>query len=209
MQIKTVVTGQLEENCHLIWDDEKRCLVVDPGDDFDRIWEVISEEGLFVETIALTHGHYDHVGAVNELRQKTDAKVIAHEEEQALILNPQISLSYYFKPDFPTPVVDSYVREGDTVTVGSLSFIVMHTPGHTQGGMCLYTDGVIFSGDTVFFGTLGRWDFPTGDLTKLVHSITKRIFSLPSNTVIYSGHGPKTTVGNEKHHNEVLRWSSI
>lgn len=209
MQIKTVVTGQLEENCHLIWDSEKRCLVVDPGDDGELIFDVILREGLSVQAIALTHGHYDHVGAVNWLRKKTGAKVIAHEEEKNLILDPQISLSYYFNPDFPTPVVDSYVQEGDTVTIGNLTFTVMHTPGHTQGGMCLYTDGVLFSGDTVFSGTLGRWDFSTGDLSKLIHSITKRIFSLPSDTVIYSGHGPKTTVGKEKKQNEVLRWSSI
>ena len=209
MQFKTVITGNIEENCHLIWDKNKYCLVVDPGDDCNRILKVISDNHLTVEKIVLTHGHYDHVGAVNELKDATGATVIAHEEEKDLILNPELSLSRYISPDFSIPEVDSYVKEGDVISVGDLSFTVMHTPGHTVGGMCLYGHGVLFSGDTVFYGTLGRWDFPTGNLSKLVHSITKRIFSLPDDTVIHSGHGPATTVGMEKKQNEVLRWSSI
>lgn len=209
MEIKTVITGNIEENCHLIWDENKRCLVIDPGDDCNRILKAISENHLTVEKIVLTHGHYDHVGAVNELKKATGATVIAHLEEKELILNPELSLARYISPDFAVPQVDSYVKEGDVISVGELSFTVMHTPGHTRGGMCLYGHGVLFSGDTVFYGTLGRWDFPTGDLSKLAHSIIKRIFSLPDETVIYSGHGPKTTVGMEKKQNEVLRWSSI
>ena len=209
MVIRTVVTGNIEENCHLVWDENKRCLVIDPGDDCNRILKVVANEGLSVEKIILTHGHYDHVGAVSDLKESTGALVVAYEEEKELILNPELSLARYISSDFSIPQVDSYVKAGDSITVGDLSFIVMHTPGHTQGGMCLYGHGVLFSGDTVFYGTLGRWDFPTGNLSKLVHSITKQIFSLPDDTVIYSGHGPETTVGMEKKQNEVLRWSSI
>ena len=209
MQIKTVITGNIEENCHLLWDENKHCLVIDPGDDSNRILKVISENHLSVEKIVLTHGHYDHVGAVNALKKETGAEVIAHEAEKELILNPDLSLSRYISPDFSVPQVDSYLKDGDVISVGNLLFTVMHTPGHTQGGMCLYGHGVLFSGDTVFYGTLGRWDFPTGDLKKLTYSITERIFTLPEDTVIYSGHGPKTTVGLEKKQNEVFRWSSI
>ena len=209
MKIQTVITGNIEENCYLVWDQNKHCLVIDPGDDCNRILAVISEHHLLVEKIVLTHGHYDHVGAVNELKQATSATVIACEHEQELIVNPELSLAQYISPDFSVPQVDLYVKEGDLIVVGELSFPVMHTPGHTNGGMCLFGNGVLFSGDTVFFGTLGRWDFPTGNLSQLVHSITKRIFSLADDTVIYSGHGPKTTVGAEKKQNEVLRWSSI
>ncbi len=209
MIIRTVITGNIEENCHLIWNENKHCLVIDPGDDCSRILKVIEQHHLFVEKIILTHGHYDHVGAVNELKKATGAIVIAHEEEKELILNPDLSLARYISPDFSVPQVDSYVKDGDVISAGDLSFTVMHTPGHTQGGMCLYGHGVLFSGDTIFYGTLGRWDFPTGNLSKLVHSITKRIFILPDDTVIYSGHGPATNVGAEKKQNEVLRWSSI
>ncbi|MBO5407991.1 MAG: MBL fold metallo-hydrolase [Clostridia bacterium] len=209
MVVKTIITGNIEENCHLFWDENKHCMVIDPGDDCSRILKEISEQHLFVGKIILTHGHYDHVGAVNELKKATGAAVIAHEEEKELIVNPELSLSRYISPDFSIPEVDFYVKEGDVISVGSLSLTVMHTPGHTQGGMCLYGHGILFSGDTVFYGTLGRWDFPTGDLSKLTHSIIQRIFSLPDDTIIHSGHGPATTVGAEKQHNEVFRWSSI
>ena len=134
---------------------------------------------------------------------------MAHEEEKELIQNPNLSLGMFVDPAFPIPEVDSYVKEGDEILAGDISLRVIHTPGHTQGGMCLYTDGVLFSGDTVFYGTLGRWDFPTGDLSKLTHSILHKIFLLPDSTVIYSGHGPATTVGEEKVSNEVYRWLSI
>ncbi len=206
MEIKTIITGQIEENCYLVCDENKHCMVIDPGDEYQHILKTIKENELIVETIVLTHGHYDHVGAVNEIKQETGARVVAHEEEKELISKSDMSLSRYVDPDFPIPAVDDYVKEGDVISVGSLSFTVMHTPGHTQGGMCLYRDGVLFSGDTIFQGTLGRWDFPTGNLSKLIHSITRRIFTLPDDTVIYSGHGDKTTVGAEKEHNEVLRW---
>lgn len=209
MVVRTVITGNIEENCHLIWDKNKHCLVVDPGDDCNRILEVIEMHHLSVKKIILTHGHYDHVGAVNELKKATGAIVISHEEEKELILNPDLSLARYISPDFSIPQVDSYVKEGDVISAGNLSLTVMHTPGHTQGGMCLYGHGILFSGDTVFYGTLGRWDFPTGNLSKLGHSIIHKIFTLPEDTVIYSGHGPKTTVGEEKIHNEVYRWLSI
>ena len=206
MEIKTIITGQIEENCYLVCDENKHCMVIDPGDDYQHILKTIKENELLVETIVLTHGHYDHVGAVNEIKQETGARVIAHEDEKELIAKSDMSLSRYVDPDFPIPAVDGYVKEGDVISVGNLSFTVMHTPGHTQGGMCLYREGILFSGDTIFQGTLGRWDFPTGNLSKLIHSITRRIFTLPDDTVIYSGHGEKTTVGAEKEHNEVLRW---
>lgn len=209
MQIKTVVTGQLAENCYLVWDENKKAIVIDPGDNAKELIAQIEQENLFVEKILLTHGHYDHVGAVNELKNFTNAEVVAHEKEKELLKNPSLSLSIYAGADFSMPEVDSFVTEGDVISVGSLNFRVIHTPGHTEGGMCLYGDNVLFSGDTVFYTTLGRWDFPTGNLAKLGDSILHKIFTLPEETVIYSGHGEKTTVAEEKIHNEVYRWLSI
>lgn len=209
MQIITIITGTIGENCHIIFDERKNAMVIDPGDEANTLIKTISDNQLSVKAIVLTHGHYDHVGAVNELKAYTGASVVAHEEEKELIQNPNLSLGMFVDPAFPVPEVDSYVKEGDEILAGDISLRVIHTPGHTQGGMCLYTDGVLFSGDTVFYGTLGRWDFPTGDLSKLTHSILHKIFLLPDSTVIYSGHGPATTVGEEKVSNEVYRWLSI
>lgn len=208
MKILTIVTGTIEENCHIIFDEEKNAVVIDPGDDAKNIIGTIEKNGLSVKTIVLTHGHYDHVGAVNELKEYTKANVVAHEKEKELLQNPQLSLGIYLNPFYVNPRVDSYVKEGDILSAGDISLRVIHTPGHTEGGMCLYTEGVLFSGDTLFYRTLGRWDFPTGDLSKLTRSIGDKIFSLPDNTVIYSGHGPQTTVGEEKVYNEVNRWLS-
>ena len=209
MQIITVVTGSIEENCHIVYDEEKNAIVIDPGDDFLKIKNVILENCLSVQKIVLTHGHYDHVGAVNQLKEFSGAFVYAQENEKELINRPELSLSMYFDPMIPTPMIDFYVAEGEVISAGKNSLRVMHTPGHTEGSMCLYSDGVLFSGDTVFYKTLGRWDFPTGNLSKLTHSIVNIIFSLPEETVIYSGHGPKTTVKEEKMHNEVYRWLSV
>lgn len=209
MQIKKLVTGQLEENCYLAWDDLKKAVIIDPGADFETIISQIDALQLTVETILLTHGHYDHVGAVNELKKYTGAKVMAHTKEQQLLQQPELSLSHYFCPNFPMPEVDSYVDEGDVISVGGICLQVLHTPGHTEGCMCLLGDGVLFSGDTVFYQTIGRWDFPTGNLKKLCASVLQKVFTLPEDTVIYPGHGPQTTVGAEKAHNEVYRWLSI
>lgn len=209
MQVITVVTGSIEENCHIVYDEEKNTIVIDPGDDFVNIKNAILKHNLSVAKIVLTHGHYDHVGAVNQLKEFSGATVYAHEKERELITNPELSLSRYVNPLFPTPKVDTFVVDGDVISAGTLSLRVIHTPGHTGGSMCLYSDGVLFSGDTVFYGTLGRWDFPTGNLSQLTHSIVDILFSLPENTVIYSGHGPNTTVKDEKMHNEVYRWLSV
>lgn len=209
MQIQTIITGSIEENCYLVWDNTNHALLIDPGDNPQEILSAIKQHQLSLDTIVLTHGHYDHMGAVNEVKAYTNARVIAHEKEKELLKNPELSLSFYISPSFPIAQVDAYVSHGDFISVGDMKFQVIHTPGHTAGSMCLFSDSVLFSGDTVFYGTLGRWDFPTGNLSDLTHSILQRIFTLPDYVEIYSGHGPVTTVGAEKKQNEVYRWLSI
>ena len=209
MEIKRIVTGAIEENCYLVWDEANQAVVIDPGDEASKIIDEITKLQLDVKKIILTHGHYDHVGAVNEVKKTTGAQVICHQEEKSIVEDETLSLGLYLGKEVSLPKVDACVSEGDEISVGNLNFSVIHTPGHTKGGMCLLAGDSLFSGDTIFYGTLGRWDFPTGDLSKLTHSITRKIFNLPENTVIYSGHGPETTVGAEKRQNEVYRWLSI
>lgn len=209
MEIKRIVTGAIEENCYLVWDEANQAVVIDPGDEASKIIDEITKLQLDVKKIILTHGHYDHVGAVNEVKKATGAQVICHQEEKSIVEDETLSLGLYLGKEVSLPKVDACVSEGDEISVGNLNFSVIHTPGHTKGGMCLLAGDSLFSGDTIFYGTLGRWDFPTGDLSELTSSITRKIFNLPENTVIYSGHGPETTVGAEKRQNEVYRWLSI
>ena len=209
MKIKRIVTGAIEENCYLVWDEANQAVVIDPGDEASKIIDEITKLQLNVKKIILTHGHYDHVGAVNEVKKATGAQVICHQEEKSIVEDETLSLGLYLGKEVSLPKVDACVSEGDEISVGNLNFSVIHTPGHTKGGMCLLAGDSLFSGDTIFYGTLGRWDFPTGDLSELTSSITRKIFNLPEDTVIYSGHGPETTVGAEKRQNEVYRWLSI
>ena len=209
MEIKRIVTGAIEENCYLVWDEANQAVVIDPGDEASKIIDEITKLQLDVKKIILTHGHYDHVGAVNEVKKTTGAQVICHQEEKSIVEDETLSLGLYLGKEVSLPKVDACVSEGDEISVGNLNFSVIHTPGHTKGGMCLLAGDSLFSGDTIFYGTLGRWDFPTGDLSELTSSITRKIFNLPEDTVIYYGHGPETTVGAEKRQNEVYRWLSI
>lgn len=209
MEIKRIATGAIEENCYLVWDEANQAVVIDPGDEASKIIDEITKLQLDVKKIILTHGHYDHVGAVNEVKKATGAQVICHQEEKSIVEDETLSLGLYLGKEVSLPKVDACVSEGDEISVGNLNFSVIHTPGHTKGGMCLLAGDSLFSGDTIFYGTLGRWDFPTGDLSELTSSITRKIFNLPEDTVIYSGHGPETTVGAEKRQNEVYRWLSI
>lgn len=209
MQIKTILTGQIQENCYLVWDENNIAMLIDPGDDAWKIKEEIKKQNLQVEKIVLTHGHYDHVGAVNAIKEATGAKVLAFQKEKPLIEDDKMSLGFFIGDRYTKPQIDFYITEQDTILCGNIQFQVLHTPGHTEGSMCLYTDGVLFTGDTIFQNSVGRCDFPTGNLQKLLDSIQNRIFKFPKNTVIYSGHGNQTTVGEEMEHNEVYQWLSI
>ncbi len=208
MEVKRILTGGNQENCYLVWDEEKHAVLIDPGADADKIYEEVQTNGLTVEKIILTHGHYDHTGAVNPLKELTNALVVACQEEKPLMEDSSLSMGILKGDSWENPQVDCYVSDGEHILVGGLDFLAMHTPGHTAGSMGLLCQKTLFSGDTVFRCNIGRWDLPTGDLKKLTFSILYRIFCLPKDTVIYPGHGAETTVGYEKTHSEVYRWLS-
>jgi glyoxylase-like metal-dependent hydrolase (beta-lactamase superfamily II) len=201
MIIKKFTVGPLQENCYIVGDeDTKQAIVVDPGDEPDRILEVINNNNFEIIAVILTHAHFDHVGAAGDIKRKTGAKVLINDGDMELYkgVRDQAAFWGYEVDDLPEP--DGFIKEGDDVKAGALTFKVLHTPGHSPGGICLYGEGVIFTGDTIFQGSVGRTDFSGGDMAKLKESF-RRLINLPEDTVILSGHGGETTVEREKREN--------
>lgn len=201
MLIKNIVVGPLEVNCFVVADERsKKAVVVDPGDEHDRIMDIIKNNDFVVEYIVCTHGHFDHVGAVSDLKKATDAKVLIHKDEFEIYDAAKDMAAFWGYDLDPLPDPDILVKDGDDIAAGDLSFKVFHTPGHSPGGICLYGEGIVITGDTLFAGSVGRTDFHGGDIKKLKESF-KRLMSLPEGTRVLCGHGPETTIGREKREN--------
>lgn len=201
MIIKKLVVGPLQENCYIAGDNNtKKAIVIDPGDEPDRILELIKDNNLEVTAVILTHAHFDHIGAAGDIKKATGAKILIHNADKELYTGARDQAAFwgYDLDDLPEP--DDFIKEGDEINIGELIFTVLHTPGHSPGGVCLYGEGALFTGDTIFQGSVGRTDFHGGDIAQLKESF-KRLLRLPENTVILSGHGPETTVGREKREN--------
>lgn len=201
MLIKSIVVGPLEVNCFIVADEgSKKAMVVDPGDEPDRIMDTIKNNDFVVEYIICTHGHFDHVGAVSDLKKETDAKVLIHNDELEIYDAAKDMAAFWGYDLDPLPDPDILVKEEESIKIGDLSFKVIHTPGHSPGGICLYGEGIVITGDTLFAGSVGRTDFHGGDMNRLKESF-KRLMSLPENTRVLPGHGPETTIGREKREN--------
>lgn len=194
MKIYTLPLGQLETNCYLVADEDGIAAVIDPAAAPERILQTARENGLAIQAILLTHGHFDHVGAVAGLTQALRCPVWMHENELTL---PE------YLTDGPLYYTDGY-GEGDTVTVGGLQFTVLHTPGHTPGSVCLRCGDALFSGDTLFAGSCGRTDFSGGSGSEMCRSL-RRLAQLPGDLAVYPGHGEATTLAREKRENPYLR----
>jgi glyoxylase-like metal-dependent hydrolase (beta-lactamase superfamily II) len=201
MVIKELVVGPLESNCYLIIDENsKETLVVDPGDEPDRIIDLVHENSLHVKYIVCTHAHFDHVGALSDIKQETGAPIVIHRDEQEVYRGTrQQAVSWGFELD-ELPEPDMLVSEGDILEIGSLKFMIIHTPGHSPGGICLSGEDILITGDTLFAGSVGRTDLHGGDLIQLKKSF-KRLMSFSDEVKILPGHGPETTIGREKREN--------
>lgn len=200
MKIKRLVVGPVCTNCYIVsGDGSTRAVVVDPGDDFSRIRKYITTEGLTPVAILLTHGHFDHIGAVDELRSAYRIPVYALEEEQE-ILTSEKNLGSMAGMAGLCLEADDYVRDGDVLTLADMEFQVIATPGHTVGSCCYYlpSEDILFSGDTLFQGSYGRIDFPTGSGTAMMHSICDKLLKLKPETRVYPGHEAETTIGAER-----------
>jgi glyoxylase-like metal-dependent hydrolase (beta-lactamase superfamily II) len=192
MNIKTLILGPLQVNCYILWETEQ-CLVIDPGFEPERVMKTCDELGLKIQAILLTHGHFDHVGGVKKIAEKTGCQVFLHPDE--LSLPPFITSGklYY---------TDTYA-EGDEITLADMTFTVLHTPGHTPGAVCLHFGDHLFTGDTLFAGSCGRTDLPGGSFATIKASL-KRLASLPGNASIYPGHGEETTLETERKNNPYI-----
>ncbi len=198
MLIKSLVVGPLQVNCFVVADEKTgESMVIDPGDEPDRIIDVIKGNGLKVKYIICTHAHFDHVGGITEIKDETDAKIVIHQAERELYNSAMDQAAFWGYELEPLPEPDMFVNEGDKIEIGHLSFEVFHSPGHSPGGICLYGEGVVFTGDTLFAGSVGRTDFYGGDINKLKKSFL-RLMSLPPDTKVFCGHGPLSIISREK-----------
>ncbi len=200
--IKKIIVGELETNCYLIYDEKsKEGMVIDPGAESEKIIEQIKDLKLKIKLIVNTHGHGDHIGACDEVKEFTQAKLLIHQADL-----PWFDFFSSAKPD-------AYLEDNQIINIGSFSLKVLHTPGHSEGSISLLQvdsngaqldEGIVFTGDILFCEAIGRSDLPGGDEKKLFLSLREKLLNLPEKTIFYPGHGPECTIGKEKKHNPYL-----
>jgi glyoxylase-like metal-dependent hydrolase (beta-lactamase superfamily II) len=197
--------GMLQCNCSIFGDEASgEAIVVDPGDDISKIQAILDRHGLKCKAIVITHAHIDHIGGAAKLKAATGAPVYMNEADQELYDHLDVQASWLGLRHPPEKTeVDVQARDGDTLALAGEAFHVVHTPGHTQGSLCLWipSQGKLVAGDTLFRESVGRTDLPGGNGRQIVASIHDKLFGLPETTVVYPGHGEPTTIGHEKEHN--------
>jgi hydroxyacylglutathione hydrolase len=204
MILKTLVVGPFASNCYIVGSDStKHGLIIDPGAEAKLILKTVNDLGLKIDLILVTHAHIDHIGALAPVKEKTGAKFAIHEAEAKAGLGMfSRMLSSMTGGSFnQPPKPDRLLKDEDAIDVDGLIFTVLHTPGHSPGGISLYGHGILFSGDTLFNRGIGRTDFPGCSYEQIMNSIQNKLMTLPDETVVYPGHGPATTIGEEKRGN--------
>ena len=203
MKIVNIPTGMLQANTYLVCDETSRLgFIVDLGGYSRELKNIIEKNDIQIQYIVLTHGHGDHIGGVQEhLKDFPDAKVVCSRAEEKMLLDPELNEAHHFGPEKVSFKPDILVDDGDTLTVGNMTMKFIMTPGHTEGGMCILIDDVLFSGDTLFCRSIGRTDLAGGDFRTIMESIKKKLFLLPDETQVLPGHMGPTTIGFEKEHN--------
>ena len=202
MIIKDLTVGPIMANCYIVGCEEtKVAAVIDPGDEADRILIILAEAGLTVQTIVNTHGHFDHVSANQRMKEVTGAELLIHALDAPMLSQLSATAASWGMSSEDSPPPDRTIAHGDVVQVGNIDLTVIHTPGHTPGGISLHSNKAVFVGDTLFAGSIGRTDFPGGDFGVLKTSIQEKLFSLDDDVTVYPGHMGLTTIGQEKRTN--------
>ena len=204
--MKTLVLGRVSTNCYIVsYPNSQEAIVIDPADEADTIEKYLKENDLECKAILLTHGHFDHIMAVPELRKRTNAPVYAHEAEAELLGNPELNASVYMGEEVRVKP-DILLKDKEEFQAAGFPLQAIYTPGHTGGGVCYYLreEEMLFAGDTLFFESIGRTDLPTGNHQTLIESIHNKLMVLSENTEVYPGHGRPSTIGHERSFNPYL-----
>ncbi len=205
VKIETVITGLLGENAYIVYDDEAReAVVIDPGADDAEIAARMKQLGVVPKAILLTHGHHDHIGAVRALKDKYNVQTMIHKSDAPMLTDPVKNLSALFSGAAVSPPADKTLQDGDTLLIAGLEIGVLHTPGHSAGSVCFLIGNRLFSGDTLFAGSIGRTDFPDSSWEQMQRSLTV-LYNLPGDYTVLPGHGPASTLADERRHNPWMK----
>lgn len=205
MNYEIIVVGPLETNCYVVYcQDSLECAVVDPGAEADRIFQLIARKSLKPALILNTHGHIDHIGANKDIKEKFNIPLYIHSADSPMLENVQQSEMAIFLGAMDSPSPDHLLNDGDKIKIGESFLRVIHTPGHSPGSVSFLGDGFLLSGDTLFFGGVGRTDLPGGSWEDMESSIKNKILTMPDEMIVLPGHGPFTTVGQEKRANPFI-----
>jgi glyoxylase-like metal-dependent hydrolase (beta-lactamase superfamily II) len=205
MIVTSLPTGPLEVNCYLVGCEKTgKAAVIDPGGNVNSILELLRQHDLTLAMVINTHGHFDHIGANRSLLEKTGCELLIHQDDAPLLQRAAEHAALFGLSTSRSPEPTRLLKDGDTIQLGDLTFTVIHTPGHSPGGICLHVDDCLFVGDTLFCGSIGRTDLPGGNHQQLINNIKNKLLGLADDTKVYPGHGPATTIGHEKHHNPFL-----
>ena len=206
MILEKLKLGSYKANCYIVGSEKsKDVIIIDPGSESKRVKELIFENSYNPKLILLTHGHGDHIGAVGDLKQEYNIPVYIHKSDKDMLKDSSLNFTNMMFKNGISINADKLVEEGDTITIDNMKFQVIHTPGHTEGSICLIHKKVLFSGDTLFRGSIGRTDFPGGSYDKIINSIKEKLLTLDEKTVVYPGHEDSTTIKFEKENNPFLK----
>ncbi len=206
LTIRSFAVMPFDENCYVVSDDTGEGVVIDPGGMAKEILAYIREKKLSIQAVLDTHGHCDHIGANDAIRDEMGAPLYIHKADAPMLSDMRLNLSAFMGFKALSRPAEHLLSEGDKISFGQSELEVIHTPGHTVGGVCFVGDGVVFTGDTLFAGSIGRSDFPGGSEVELIGNIKKKLLALPDEMKVYSGHGPSSEIGWERQCNPYLQW---